>query len=108
MRSPSFTGSRLRGDDARRAAASSPFLEVDNRVHCEDQDVALCGVGVEPIPAEGFCAIGGFIARNLRPDIDARRKPMLPSERKVIVARLDPGALPVQVVIILGAESQIV
>ena len=65
----------------------------------------VCVLGIS---AEGLRAIDRFVSRNLRPDFDTRRKPVLPAKRIVIVGGLDAGALAAQVIIIFGAESEVI
>ena len=66
---------------------------MDDRVDREHHDLALRRVCVLGISAEGLRAIDRFVSRNLGPDFDTWRKPVLPSKGEISVARLYTGPL---------------
>src|SRR5208337_660513 len=81
---------------------------MDDRIDREHHDLALRRVCALGISAEGLRAIDRFVSRNLGPDFDSWRKPVLPSKCEISVARLYTGPLAIEVIIVLGAEGQVI
>jgi hypothetical protein len=83
-------------------------LEVDDHIRCADDGVVLVRRDAEIRIAVERKRIERLVVRNLGPDLDLRRKPVLPADCGLDVPRLGAGALALHIINKLGAIGEIV